>query len=402
MNSANQHTDNIPASAYAKGRGSADDGGYADGGGKYSPFQLAQKYIRYYLTAANGKGHGIHSPFVFDLIKNVLNDSRVFPEYAAIERLRSRLESDPAILQIEDMGAGSALGGASKKILSRSVADIARRMAKPKKLGQLLFRLARYYRPERVLELGTSLGLSTAYLAAGAGNVEATAEMRGEAGMQLGGTAEEKTAGMTTEAGMRSGELVERTAAREAAEAGMQLGGTAEENTVRVIAQDGTQPGGGTEEKAAGMTTDARMQLGPMKEAKEAARVFTIEGAPEVGAVAKNNFRALGLENIDLTIGNFDRVLDATLDRVGRVDLAFIDGNHRLEPTLRYFNALYGQLSPSSMLIFDDIHWSREMEAAWESIKKDPRVTLSVDLFFIGLVFFRDNFKVKQDFVIRF
>ena len=298
MNSAKQHTDDITTSAYA------------DGGGKYSPFQLAQKYIRYYLTAANGKGHGIHSPFVFDLIKNVLNDSRVFPEYAAIERLRSHLESDPAILQIEDMGAGSALGGASKKILSRSVADIARRMAKPKKLGQLLFRLARYYRPERVLELGTSLGLSTAYLAVGAGSAKAT--------------------------GGRS------------------------------------------------------------------AKVFTIEGAPEVGAVAKNNFRVLGLENIDVTIGNFDRVLDATLNRAGRIDLAFIDGNHRLEPTLRYFNALYGQLSPSAVLIFDDIHWSREMEAAWESIKKDPRVTLSVDLFFIGLVFFRDNFKVKQDFVIRF
>jgi predicted O-methyltransferase YrrM len=334
MNSANQHTDDIPAS------------GYADGGGRYSPFQLGQKYIRYYLTAANGKGHGIHSPFVFDLIKNVLNDTRVFPEYAAIERLRKYLESDPAILQIEDMGAGSALGGASTTILSRSVADIARRMAKPKKLGQLLFRLARYYRPETVLELGTSLGLSTAYLAAGAGRGEVRAGVA-----NAGATAENRK--------KRKGVA---------------------ENSVDMTTEDRTKPGGATER----------------------ARVFTIEGAPGVGAVAKNNFRALGLENIDLTIGNFDRVLDATLDRAGRVDLAFIDGNHRLEPTLRYFNALYGKLSPSSVLIFDDIHWSREMEAAWESIKKDPRVYLSVDLFFIGLVFFRDNFKVKQDFVIRF
>src|SRR6202035_5105086 len=92
------------------------------GGGKYSSLQLAQKYIRYYLTASNGKGHGIHSPFVFDLVKNVLNDFRGFPEYAIIERLRRQQERDPTILSIEDMGAGSALNATSQ----RSVADIAR------------------------------------------------------------------------------------------------------------------------------------------------------------------------------------------------------------------------------------------------------------------------------------
>jgi predicted O-methyltransferase YrrM len=95
-------------------------------------------------------------------------------------------------------------------------------------------------------------------------------------------------------------------------------------------------------------------------------------------------------------------VLGETLDRAGTVDLAFVDGNHRLEPTLGYFNKLIDHTSPSSVLIFDDIHWSREMEQAWESIKQDSRVYLTIDLFFIGLVFFRDQFKVKQDFIIRF
>lgn len=277
---------------------------HQNGGGKYSSLQLAQKYVQYYLTASNRRGHGIHSPFVFDLVKNVLNDSRNFSEYAAIERMRQQLKGDDAILSIEDMGAGSALKATSQ----RRIADIARHAAKSKKLGQLLFRIARYYRSGTILELGTSLGLSTAYLAAGA---------------------------------------------------------------------------------AAG---NERM----------GAKVFTIEGAPAVGAVAERNFRSLGLGNIDLTIGNFDAVLGDTLDRAGRIDLAFVDGNHRLEPTLRYFDALYGRLSSSSVLIFDDIHWSREMEEAWESIKKDNRVYLTVDLFFIGLVFFRDTFKVKQDFIIRF
>ncbi|HTI11297.1 MAG TPA: class I SAM-dependent methyltransferase [Puia sp.] len=285
-------------------------------GGKYSPFQLAKKYSRYYLTASNGKGHGIHSPFVYDFVRNVLNDSRDFPEYAIIERLRRQLVQDRTILPVADMGAGGALQATRQ----RSITDLARHAAKPKKLGQLLFRIARYYRPETVLELGTSLGLSTAYLAMGAG-------------------------GAST----------------------------------------------GASETSHGPATD-----------RPSPHVFTIEGAPAVASVAKKNFHSLGLEGIDLTVGNFDAVLNSTLDRTGPVDLAFIDGNHRLAPTLRYFDLLMDGKPPSAVLIFDDIHWSGEMEAAWESIKQDSRVYLTIDLFFIGLVFFRDTFKVKQDFVIRF
>jgi len=276
----------------------------------YSRLQLAQKYLQYYLTASNGKGHGIHSPFVFDFVRRVLNDAGDYPEYVLIGNLRRQLKKDRTRLEIEDMGAGSALNATRQ----RSIGDLAKHAAKPAKLGQLLFRIARYYRPGTILELGTSLGLSTAYLA--------------------GGGAPAK--------GRRTEDAV----------------------------------GGG--------------------------RVFTIEGAPAVAAVAERNFRSLGLGNIDLTVGNFDDVLEGTLGRAGVVDLAFVDGNHRLEPTLRYFNSLMRRTSPSSVLIFDDIHWSPEMEAAWESIKQDSRVYLTIDLFFIGLVFFRDEFKVKQDFIIRF
>lgn len=281
----------------------------------YSRFQLAQKYLYYRLTASNGKGHGIHSPFVFDFVENVLNDTRDFPAYSRIELLRQQLEKDPAILEIEDLGAGSALNGTRH----RSIAELARHAAKPKKLGQLLFRLAYYYRPRTILELGTSLGLSTAYLTLGA--MEASA-------FKIEG------------------------------------GGAGAAGTV--------------------------------------AKVLTIEGAASVAAVADKNFRSLGLENVELITGNFDHTLAAALERMDPVDLAFVDGNHRLEPTLRYFNSLISRSSGSSVLIFDDIHWSREMEEAWEGIKQDTRVFLTIDLFFIGLVFFRDEFKVKQDFIIRF
>src|SRR5271155_783225 len=102
----------------------------------YSPVRLARKYLHYYLTAANGKGHGIHSPFVFDFVTSVLNDGGLYPAWAAIEALRRRLRRDERLLEIEDMGAGSAGGG----FRTRSIADIARRAAKSPRLGQLLFR----------------------------------------------------------------------------------------------------------------------------------------------------------------------------------------------------------------------------------------------------------------------
>jgi len=265
----------------------------------YSRLQLARKYIRYYLTASNGKGHGVHSPFVYDLIRNVLNDRRHYPFWERIEALRGRLVKDGTMLEVEDMGAGSAVADGRR----RSVGEIARHASKPARLGQLLYRIAHYYKSNSVVELGTSLGLSTAYLASGVSN---------------------------------------------------------------------------------------------------GVRVWTIEGAAAVAAVAADNFRELGLHSVELVVGNFDRELEGVLSKAGKVDLAFVDGNHRQEPTLRYFHMLMERRAAASILIFDDIHWSSEMEEAWAQIQQDPRVYMTIDLFFIGLVIFREEFKVKQHFVIRF
>lgn len=265
----------------------------------YSPLRLAGKYLQYYLTAANGKGHGTHSPFVFEFITRVLNDRQTYPAYAPIEELRRTLKNDPSLLEIEDMGAGSVYEAGKKK---RSIASIVRHAAKPPKLGQLLYRVARYYSPSTILELGTSLGLSTAYLAAGAPQ----------------------------------------------------------------------------------------------------ARLWTIEGAPAVADQARANLSRLGATPGIVVTGNFDTVLPALIGQTPPIELAFIDGNHRCEPTLRYFDAIFRHAAPSAALVFDDIHWSAEMEDAWNTIRNDPRIYLTIDLFFIGLVFLRDEFKVKQDFIIRF
>src|SRR4051812_15752071 len=110
----------------------------------YSTFKLAKKYFHYYLTATNGKGHGIHSPFVFDFIKNVLRDKKKYDCYKKIEKLRTELLQNSTLIDVEDYGAGSSMIPSNKRV----VKDIARSSLKNKKFTQLFFRLVKYYRPQ--------------------------------------------------------------------------------------------------------------------------------------------------------------------------------------------------------------------------------------------------------------
>jgi len=257
-------------------------------------FQLLA-YLRFWLRSGNA--HGLHSPFVFGLYTSVVRHTGPYKAYAAVEARRQQLLSSPGSISVTDFGAGSHTGAGRQ----RRVADIARTAAKPKKLAQLLFRLANYFRPATILELGTSLGLTTAYLAA----------------------------------------------------------------------------------------ADSR------------SRVVTFEGCPNVAAVARETFAALNLGNIEIVEGNLDHTLAPTLATLGApVDFVFFDGNHRYEPTLRYFEQCLAHRTDESIFVFDDIHWSEDMERAWETIKAHPDVRLTVDLFYIGLVFFRKN-QPKQHFWLR-
>ncbi len=264
----------------------------------HSPLRIAQKYLHYYITAANGKGHGIHSPFVYNFVRNVLNDRTQYPAYKQVENLRSLLLRDKTIIEVEDMGAGSVKSNSNR----RSVATIARSAGKRKKSAQLLFRIVRRYGALNIVELGTSLGISTSY----------------------------------------------------------------------------------------------------MSLANIHARVITCEGSKEVARLAKRNFEALHLQQVQVVQGNFDDTLKNVLTQLPQVDLAFIDGNHRREPTLRYFNEIINKTHSASIIILDDIHWSEDMEEAWAKIKEHPSVRLTIDLFFFGLVFFNEDIKVKQHFTIRF
>ncbi len=264
----------------------------------YTSFQLAKKYIHYYLTAANGKGHGTHSPFVFDFILSVLNNRQGYAPPTEIEALRQKLLADATEIEIEDLGAGSRKGTTKKRAINK----IAATAVKPKKWSHFLYRLVAHYKPQTIIELGTSLGISTAYMSAANG----------------------------------------------------------------------------------------------------AANIYTIEGSPAIQQVASQNFGQLGGTNIQSLIGNFDEVLPKVISDVSTIDLAYIDGNHRYAPTMAYFEQLLQKRNDYSIFIFDDIHWSTEMEQAWAEIKKHPSVTVSIDLFFMGLIFFRQELKVSQHYSIRF
>lgn len=263
----------------------------------YSSCQLAIKYLKYYFTASNGSGHGIHSPFVFEFVIKVLCDKKKYDAYNVVENLRKQLMNDNRLIIAEDFGAGSKILKKNKK----SIQSILRNTAKSEKYGQLLYRIVQFYQPKTILELGTSLGITTSYLA---------------------------------------------------------------------LAQPGS-------------------------------KVITAEGAKGIANLAQQNFQKLSLKNIELVEGNFDDTLETILEKLSSVDLAFIDGNHRQEPTERYFNQILAKTHNGSILIFDDIHWSREMEEAWETIKAHPSVRCTIDLFFIGIVLFRQEFWEKQDFCIR-
>ncbi len=263
----------------------------------YSPFQLTKKYLKYYFKASNGRGHGVHSPFVFEFIKNVLNDKKKYSCYQPIEKLRKNLLVNNDLIEVEDFGAGSVIIKSKKRV----VKSIAASSLKRKKYSQLLFRIVQYYKKVNILELGTSLGTTTAYLASTA-------------------------------------------------------------NTV----------------------------------------VTTLEGSISIACIAKDNFSSLGLKNIQIIKGDFDTTLPIYLSTSKKIDLVFLDGNHRKIPTLQYLEEILLKANEETIFVFDDIHWSKEMEDAWETIKQHKQVTITIDLFFVGIALIGKNFKEKQHFVIRF
>lgn len=264
----------------------------------HSNVQLAFKFIKYYLTASNGKGHGIHSPFVYDFIRKVLNKTNAPDNAFEIETRRNSLESNTSVIEVLDRGAGSR----TSELKKRSISSVAKSALKQKKISQLLYRMGVYFNPDNILEMGTCFGITSSYLAM----------------------------------------------------------------------------------------------------SKPNQTLVTMEGAPAIAKEAQTTFELLQLKNLQIVEGDFATCLPEYLHSIPHIGMVYIDGNHRYVPTMEYFKLLLSKVNEQSILIFDDIYWSSEMEKAWTEIKKQKEVTLTIDLFYIGIVFFRKENKEKQHFTIRY
>ncbi len=138
-----------------------------------------------------------------------------------------------------------------------------------------------------------------------------------------------------------------------------------------------------------------------MAAASKDGTVYTIEGCSEQCSLAFKNFRNGGFDNIRLIEGTFEDTLPGLLDSLGRVDFVFFDGSHSKDSVLWQFRECLKRSTFESIFVFDDIHWSDDMEKAWEEISADPSVRVTVDIFRMGLVFFRKELS-RQRFVLNF
>lgn len=134
--------------------------------------------------------------------------------------------------------------------------------------------------------------------------------------------------------------------------------------------------------------------------AKKKAKFFSLEGCPNTAAIAKETFRTLGLDSEKILIGEFDTNFEKTLASLQTVDFVFFDGNHQKKATIDYFNKALKYINNNSVFVFDDIYWSKDMSDAWKEIKNHPSVKITIDLFEIGIVFFRKE-QVKQHFILK-
>ena len=130
------------------------------------------------------------------------------------------------------------------------------------------------------------------------------------------------------------------------------------------------------------------------------ASIITLEGCPETAKKAQLQLQKFNFNNVECVVTEFNNYLQNCQLKTENCQLIYFDGNHSKKATLDYFDLLLPTITNETVWIFDDIHWSAEMEEAWEIIKNNPKVTVSIDTFQWGLVFFRFE-QPKQHFIIR-
>lgn len=256
--------------------------------------QAVKSYLIFLWNSKNQ--HGVHSPFVFALVTKCFYDKTYYPEYSVLKNYRNSLLQNKNTIEVTDFGAGSRVF----KSNTRAINQIAKNAGISSKRADLLFRMVRYFQPQTILEIGTSLGLATSALALGNPN----------------------------------------------------------------------------------------------------AKITTLEGCPNTMAIAKNQLQLQNLNNVNFENTEFSTFFKTYNLKPTTYNLIYFDGNHSKQATLEYIELLLPTITNDSVWIFDDIHWSIDMEEAWEIIKQHPKVIVTIDTFQWGIVFFR-NEQEKEHFTIR-
>jgi len=138
-----------------------------------------------------------------------------------------------------------------------------------------------------------------------------------------------------------------------------------------------------------------------LQKAAPEAKVYTLESRPEMAAIARDIFNEAHVEGIETVSGNFDDTLPGILGNFETVDLVVINGGHQKDSVLKYFELCLPKVHNGTLLIFNDIYQSEGMKEAWAKIKAHPRVTVTIDLFWMGLVYFKKG-QAKEAFLVKF
>jgi len=247
-----------------------------------------KQYITFLLRSTNQ--HGVHSPFVYNLVTKCFYDNNKYQEYRKIANYRKALLKNNGSITVTDKDASTSS--------SRSISLITNQVALSKSRIKLLFRLVNYLDSKSILEVGTSLGL---------------------------------------------------------------------------IPQ--------------------AMSLGNTK-----AQLTTLEVCPNIGAFTQSNFKAQDLDGITFINGDVLKNIQGL--KSSTYDLVFLNSNPQKELLTQNFVALLPTAHNDSVFIFNGIYRSKETTEAWESIYQHPRVTVSIDCFHLGFVFFRSE-QQKEHFTIR-
>jgi len=258
---------------------------------------LTGRFIDFLLHSGNR--YRVHSPYLYTLIGEVIRRDKPSGDFERIEQIRQEcIISDESIQKTDYGESGKYHPG---RIYPIAVRKIALTSLTPPRNARRLYRLVRFMKAKKILEIGTSLGITTAYLAL----------------------------------------------------------------------------------------------------ANPDARITTLEGCPELSRKAREHFNRLGIKNVELMEGLFEENLSIALDRLGMVDLVFIDGNHHKEAVIDYYEQCFDHSGNETVLIFDDIHSSPGMEEAWDLIRQKDEVRVSLDFFSTGWVIFRKE-SSKQHFRLRY